>query len=147
MDVSEIEVRDEVGADCLPYLMDLFASAWWTATRTTSEVTRMLAASDLVFALIHRPSERLVGFARVITDEVYLAVVLDVVVAPGSRGSGLGAMLMDAVVGHPRLAAVRSIELVCQPELMPFYRRWGFTEQVGRSRLMRRTADPLLTGA
>jgi predicted GNAT family N-acyltransferase len=107
----------------------------------------MLAASDLVVALIHRPSGRLVGFTRAITDGVYLAVVLDVIVAPGSRGSGLGAMLMNAIVGHPRLAAVRSIELVCQPELVPFYRRWGFTEQVGGSRLMRRTADPLLTGA
>lgn len=147
VDVCEIEVRNEVGVDCLPYLMDLFASAWWTAGRTTSDVTRMLAASDLVVALVHRRSGRLVGFARVITDEVYLAVVLDVIVTPGSRGSGLGAMLVDAVIGHPRLAAVRSIELVCQPELMPFYRRWGFTERVGSSRLMRRTADPLLTGS
>lgn len=31
------------------------------------------------------------------------------------------------------------------PDLMPFYRRWGFTDQVGRSRLMRRTSDPRLT--
>jgi predicted GNAT family N-acyltransferase len=76
-----------------------------------------------------------------------LAVVLDVIVASGSRGSGLGAMLMDTVVGHPRLAGVRSIELVCQPDLVEYYRRWGFTERVGRSRLMRRTADPLLAGA
>jgi hypothetical protein len=53
-------------------------------------------------------------------------------------------MLLDAIVGHPRLAAVRSVELVCQPDLVPFYRRWGITEPVGRSRLMRRTADPLL---
>ena len=144
--VSEVEVRDEVGADHLPHLMELFASAWWTAGRTVSDVTRILAASDLVVALIHRRSGRLVGFARVITDEVYLAVVLDVIVAPGSRGSGLGATLMDAIVRHPRLAAVRSLELVCQPDLMPFYRRWGFSEQVGRSRLMRRTSDPLLNG-
>ncbi|MEO3925750.1 hypothetical protein ABGB07_18040 [Micromonosporaceae bacterium B7E4] len=42
---------------------------------------------------------------------------------------------------------MRSVELVCQPDLMPFYRRWDFTEQVGRSRLMRRTSDPLLSGA
>jgi GNAT superfamily N-acetyltransferase len=147
MDVSEIEVRDEVGADSLPSLMDLFAAAWWTTGRTTDDAVRMLTASDLVVALVYRPSGRFVGFARVITDEVYLAVVLDVIVPPDARGSGLGATLMDAVVGHPRLAAVRSIELVCQPDLVPFHRRWGFTEQVGRSRLMRRTADPLLTGA
>lgn len=145
MDVSEIEVLDEVRAERLPQLLDLFATAWWTADRTASEVTRMLAASDLVFALVHRRSGRLVGFARVLTDGVYLAVVLDVIVAPDSRGAGLGARLLDAVVGHPRLAAVRSVELVCQPDLLPFYRRWGFTDQVGGSRLMRRTADPRLT--
>jgi GNAT superfamily N-acetyltransferase len=144
VNLSEIEVRQAVEADCLPQLMDLFASEWWTAGRTVGDVTRMLAGSDLVFALIHRPAGRLVGFARVITDGVYLAVVLDVIVARGSRGSGLGAMLLEAIVGHPRLAAVGSLELVCQPELMPFYRRWGFTEHVGRSRLMRRTIDPLL---
>jgi GNAT superfamily N-acetyltransferase len=144
VNLSEIEVREAVETDCLPQLMDLFASAWWTAGRTIGDVTRMLAASDLVFALNYRPAGRLVGFARVITDGVYLAVVLDVIVAPGSRGSGLGAMLLEAIVGHPRLAAVRSVELVCQPNLVPFYRRWGFTEQVGRSRLMRRTTDPLL---
>ena len=32
------------------------------------------------------------------------------------------------------------IELVCQPELIDFYRRWGFTDHVGASRLMRRAA-------
>ncbi|HEX5117030.1 MAG TPA: GNAT family N-acetyltransferase [Pseudonocardiaceae bacterium] len=104
----------------------------------------MLAASDLTLAVVDRESGRLVGFARVLADDVYLAVVLDVIVAPAWRAAGLGAMLMDAVVGHPRLAGVRSIELVCQPELIPFYRRWGFTDQVGPSRLMRGTADPLL---
>lgn len=144
MDASEIEVRYGVPADSLPELMGLFAATWWADRRTAEDVTRMLAASDLVFALVHRPSGRLVGFARVLTDEVYTALILDVAVAIELRGSGLGATLMDAVVGHPRLAAVRSVELVCQPELMPFYRRWGFTEQVGGSRLMRRSADPFL---
>lgn len=144
MNPTTVEVRETVGPDQLPHLMELFASAWWTAGRSVEDVTRMLSASDLVFALVDQ-SQRLVGFARVLTDSVYLAVVLDVIVAPDARREGLGAMLLDAIVGHPRLAAVRSLELVCQPELMPFYRRWGFTEQVGRSRLMRRTADPLLT--
>jgi len=118
--------------------MDLLADQWWTADRQIADVERMLTASSLVFALIHRPSDRLVGFARVITDDTYLAMVLDVMVAAEWRGHSLGAMLLDAVVGHPRVAAVHSVELVCQPDLMPFYRRWGFTDQVGQSRLMRR---------
>ena len=67
------------------------------------------------------------------TDEVYLAVVVDVIVAPDARGRGLGGMLVDAIVGHLRLAAVRSVELVCQPDLMTFYHRWGFTQHIGQS--------------
>jgi hypothetical protein len=46
---------------------------------------------------------------------------------------------MDAIVAHPRVAVVDSVELVCQPDLVDFYRRWGFTDDVGRSLLMRRS--------
>ena len=144
MDPSDVDVRHAIEPDRLPQLLELYAAEWWTERRTAGDVSRMLAASDLVVALVHRPSDRLVGFARVLSDDTYVALVLDVIVASSARGAGLGALLMDAIVGHPRLAAVQSIELVCQPGLMPFYRRWGFTEQVGQSRLMRRTSDPRL---
>ncbi|MEV8375326.1 GNAT family N-acetyltransferase [Kribbella sp. NPDC056861] len=141
----EYAVQETVEADHLPHLMELFASAWWMSDRTTDDVTRMLRESDLVLALIHTPTNRLAGFARVLTDYTYLAMVLDVIVDNNLRAQGLGATLMDAIVEDPRLTGVRSIELVCQPDLIPFYRRWGFTDQVGNSRLMRRTADPRLT--
>ncbi|MDX6261436.1 MAG: hypothetical protein QOH84_3124 [Kribbellaceae bacterium] len=129
----------------MPQLMELFSSAWWTADRTRDDLTQMLRESELVLTLIHQPTDRLVGFARVLTDYTYLAMVLDVVVSDDFRGSGLGTALMDAVIDHPRLTGVRSIELVCQPDLVPFYRRWDFTDAVGGSRLMRRTTDPRLT--
>lgn len=54
---------------------------------------------------------------------------------------------VERTCSEPELADVVSIELVCQPELTPFYRRRGFSDQVGRSRLMRHTSDPRLTGA
>jgi predicted GNAT family N-acyltransferase len=147
MDPSDVDVRHAIEPERLPQLLELYAAEWWTEGRTVADVSRMLAASDLVVALIHRPSDRLVGFARVLSDDTYVALVLDVIVANSARRAGLGGLLMDAIVSHPRLAVVQSLELVCQPDLMPFYRRWGFTEQVGQSRLMRRTSDPrLITG-
>ncbi|HEX6682739.1 MAG TPA: GNAT family N-acetyltransferase [Candidatus Limnocylindrales bacterium] len=126
-------ITHEVSAE---ELLPLFRSAWWAAGRDLDGVAKMLERSDIVFGL--RVDGRLAGFARVLTDDVYLALVLDVVVVPEFRGTGLGAALMDAIVGHPRIAGVGSVELVCQPELRPFYRRWGFTDEVGRSGLMRR---------
>ena len=143
---ENFEIREGLERSHLDQLMGLYAAEWWTAGRELPEVESMLAGTDLVVALVHRPSGRLVGLARVLTDFVYQALVLDVIVAEDLRGTGLGAALMEAIVNHPRLASVRTIELACQPELVDFYARWGFTDKVGRSRLMRRTSDPRMTG-
>jgi len=139
-----IELRDHVPPERLDQLMELFAGQWWTAGRDRESVQAMLRGSDLVFALIDTGIDRLVGFARVITDGIYLAMVLDVIVSEKRRAAGLGRALLEAIVNHQTVAAVHSVELVCQPNLVPFYRRWGFTDQVGHSRLMRRTSDPAL---
>jgi predicted GNAT family N-acyltransferase len=128
-------------------LLALFQSAWWTARRQPAAIARMLDESDVVVGLVDRASDQLVGFARVITDRTFLAVVLDVIVEPGYRGMGLGARLMDELLARPELSDVDSIELVCQPELVDFYARWGFSDAVGRSLLMRRTQNALLLGA
>jgi GNAT superfamily N-acetyltransferase len=98
----------------------------------------MLANSDLVLALIDGANDRLVGFARVLTDWRYRAYLYDVVVAPDWQGRGLGRVLMDALLADDRLAAVEMIELSCQREMVPFYRRWGFTDELGGSLRMRR---------
>jgi len=104
-------------------LLVLYAGEWWTEDRTPAAV---------------------VGLARVLTDQTYLALILDVIVAPAHRGRGLGRLLIETILAEPGLQAVRSIELVCQPESIPFYERCGFSASVGRSGLMRRTADPRL---
>ncbi|WP_432891320.1 GNAT family N-acetyltransferase [Kribbella sp. CA-245084] len=140
---ADLTIQTEVPPSRIQELTDLMRTAWWMSDRSPAEVTRLLEHSDIVTTA--SLADRLVGFARVLTDYTHLALVLDVIVDESQRGSGLGAALLDAVVNHPKLADVRSLELVCQPELIPFYRRWGFTDQVGGSTLMRRTADARLT--
>jgi GNAT superfamily N-acetyltransferase len=137
--MPEVEIVDRIAPHHLPQLMELYATAWWAQSRLPDDVARMLAESDVMVGLVR--DGRLVGFARVLTDFEYFAMVLDVIVAPRSRGTGLGRVLMDAVVYHERLARVRSLELVCQPEMIPFYAAWRFTDKVGRSLLMRRACD------
>jgi len=143
----DFDVRDRLSPTQVDDLLRLYANEWWSKERTRPEVERMLGASDLLFAVIEKGSDSLVAFARVLTDRTYLAVVLDVIVAPEHRGHGLGRLLVERICSEPELQNVASIELVCQPEHIPFYEQWGFSEHVGRSRLMRRTSDPLLAGA
>ena len=140
------EIRNSLSTSQTEDLLRLYANEWWSAERTRSDVERMLLATDFLFAAVEVSSESLVGFARVLTDRTYVALVLDVIVAPEQRHRGLGGLLIDRICSDPVLKDVASIELVCQPELLPFYRRLGFTENVGRSRLMRRSSSPLLIG-
>jgi predicted GNAT family N-acyltransferase len=124
--------------------MRLFEGERWTSGRAEADVVRMLEGSDVVVAVSHAGGP-LIGFARALSDGVYLAVVLDVIVAGDQRGQGLGGLLVERLLGDPLVAAARSVELVCQPRLRGFYRRFGFTDDVGASGLMRRTTDPRLT--
>lgn len=143
----EYEIRSSLTASHRDELLRLYANEWWTSSRTRADVDRMLAATDLIFAMCDVSSGSLLGFARVLTDTVFIALILDVIIAPDHRGRGLGRALVERVLADPALRAVASIELVCQPELAPFYEQWGFSARVGRSGLMRRTADPALRDA
>jgi GNAT superfamily N-acetyltransferase len=139
----DVKVADSFATERLPELMALFAEQWWTKGRKSEDVATMLDHTDLIAAVTDTDTGQLLGFARVITDFTYVAVLLDVMVAEASRGKGFGAMLLNALVNHPRLAHVESLELSCQENLEAFYARWGFTARVGGSRLMRRTTNSL----
>jgi predicted GNAT family N-acyltransferase len=118
----------------------LFQEEWWTRGRTLDDVRRMVERTQVVLGFVDDADGDLVAFARAITDDVYKALVLDVIVRADRRGTGLGARLMDEMLHHPRLAEVQHVELYCRPELVPFYERWGFTTGLGELRFMRR--DP-----
>jgi predicted GNAT family N-acyltransferase len=143
----ECEVRTTLSPSQVDDLMRLYANEWWTRDRTRSDVERMLADSDLLVVVTERESQALVAFARVLTDRTYVALLLDTIVAPTCRGCGLGRLLVEHVCSAPELCNVERIELTCQPELIPFYRKWGFTENVGRSRPMRRSSNPVFSDA
>jgi len=120
-------------------LLQLFQAEWWTKGRDPAGVRRALAASDLIIAFCDVETQRLAAFTRVLTDYVYKALVLDVIVAAAHRGTGLGRSLLDAVIDHPALCDVRHFELYCRPEMVPFYAKWGFSDDVGTLRFMRMT--------
>lgn len=139
-----IRIVYTITADRRGQLRALFASTWWAGHRDDDDVARLLAGSRLVVGLIDTIDDRLVGFCRAIGDGHVLAVILDVIVHPERRGDGLGDVLMEAMLARPELADVDSVELVCQPDLVSFYRRFGFTDRVGTSLLMRRTSNDRL---
>ena len=115
----------------------LYQLEWWTAGRSLQDVRKMLAGRSLVYGICETETERLAGFARVLSDGIFKALIFDVIVHPHCRGRKIGEKLMNNLLSDPRLARVRHFELYCLPQLEPFYEKFGFSATVGDVRLMR----------
>ncbi|MBX7168456.1 MAG: GNAT family N-acetyltransferase [Pirellulales bacterium] len=135
MTLVDIERLNAAQADDL---WNLYQQVWWTRERTPQQIQAMLARNELVFGVAEADTGRLVAFARAISDYVFKALVLDVIVDEPLRTQGLGRRIIDRIVHDPRLAQVVHIELYCRPDLVPFYAQWGFTDDLGGLVLLRR---------
>ncbi len=119
-------------------LHQCYQHEWWSRGRSLEDVRRLLRHSDVVVGLIDTDTTDLIAFARALTDQVFKAIIFDVIVAPGHRERGLGTILLDHLLTDPAITGVRHVELYCLPEMVPFYQRFGFVSDVGGAMLLRR---------
>jgi hypothetical protein len=117
-------------------LVDMYQSERWTRGRIRSDVATMLQGSDVVFAY-EDDEGKICAFAPAITDGVFKAMIFDVIVRKGLRGSRLGARILQDVREHPVLSRVRHVELYCLPELQGFYGQFGFSSELSGISIMR----------
>jgi predicted GNAT family N-acyltransferase len=122
-------------------LHELYQHEWWSKGRTLADTQTMLANSDYLFGICDPNSERLLAFARVLSDRTYRAIIFDVIVAAEYRQQGLGTDLIEQILSHPELSKVELIQLFCLPEMIPFYQKFGFS-QAEVSLMARRQQEP-----
>ena len=108
-------------------LLPLFQQTGWAGKRTLEGIRRMLAATPV--ALGAWQDDRLVGFARAITDGVYRALIDDVVVEKSVRGQGVGSELIQRLT--ERLADVETVFLRCGENVAGFYEKHRFRRSKG----------------
>lgn len=113
---------------------ELLVGAYWTAGDDATTIASSLMRSSAW--IVARSSGGVVGTVAALTDGVRRGFVLDVVVAPGSRGRGVASALLRALLDHP---AVRDCRLGLQTiDAMSLYRRHGFeVGPAGRRRMVR----------
>ena len=123
------QVVNQLNETQISQLVELYKNEFWSKNRTYQGVVKMLAASDIIIALINQEKE-LIGFCRILTDFVYRGVLYDVIIKSNYRTMGFGAKLLNEVINHHQLKEVENIALFCLPEMIPFYQNWGFTDVV-----------------
>jgi GNAT superfamily N-acetyltransferase len=107
-------------------LQPLFRQTHWAAQRSNDAVESLLACSGVTLGGWH--NDRLVAFARALTDDHFRALVDDVVVDHSFRDQGLGTALMRHMA--QRLAQVEEVFLRCDPEMVSFYERLGYRQRL-----------------
>ena len=100
----------------------LYDDAGWWPRRGEEDIAAILDAGPAVGAW---DQDRLVGFARSVSDGTCRAFVEDVVVARAYQRSGLGGRLLSRLLAE--LAGIETVSLFCDPVLAAFYERVGFS--------------------
>jgi len=108
-------------------LLTQFRQQFWLKDRTLEDIESM-ERTCLIFCLIEKVTDNLVGFTRVLTDDVKYAYIHDVIVKDEFQGKGLGRYLIEAALEHPSLKNIMCFELLCLPEKVPFYDKFKFKE-------------------
>ena len=115
------------------------AKSYWARGIPREIVDRSIEGS-LCFGLYD--GDRLVGFARVITDRATFGYLADVFVLESHRGRGLATWFMESVMSHPDLRGIRRWMLVTR-DAHGLYRKVGFTDLSAPERIMEKLlADP-----
>ena len=95
----------------------------WPAAPTPERHLAHLHGAELVVLAVDVQRERVVGFVTAVGDGGLTAFVPLLEVLPAYRGQGIGTALLQRVL--TRLGDRYSIDLVCDPALVPFYERLG----------------------
>lgn len=104
-------------------LQSLFKHAPWAKDRAPEEIAQMLQHTHLVFSVW--TEETLVGFARVLTDFTFRAMIYDVVIHPDHQRAGLGRLLLEKIIHHPKLIPIQVLSLFTRDKI-DFYEKLGF---------------------
>jgi predicted N-acetyltransferase YhbS len=120
-------------------LQSLYKVAWWTKDRRDADVARLLRHPQLF--LTAWQGATLVGFARVLTDFVYRAIIADVIVRPGAHGQGIGSRLVRMALSDRRLKSVTAFWLYTTDK-QAFYRKLGFSFSPRHLMILRKPGAP-----
>jgi GNAT superfamily N-acetyltransferase len=104
-------------------LHDMLSRSYWATYRSREDVEKSVANS-LCFSLL-KDNEQ-IGFARVLTDAMAYAIILDMIIREGFRGQGLGKWLMQCICDHPEVSPLRQVLWTGGAD--KFYRTVGFED-------------------
>ena len=108
----------------IPFIQNFLKDIYWTAPRTIEEVQ---IAIDASFCFGIYLNDKQIGFARVITDYIVFAYVMDVFITEEHRGKGYSSILIETMINEQQLQNVKLWRLATTDAHF-LYEKFGFTK-------------------
>ena len=105
----------------------------WAKNRTIEQIKQMLANSNVIITLWNK--KNLVGFGRATTDEVYRAVLWDIVISKDVQRLGLGKVIVEELLNDKKIKSAEKIYLMTTNS-EDFYKQLGFKVNIDQSLMM-----------
>ena len=101
----------------------------WPSPPSPEQHLEILEGSHRVMLAREAGSAQIIGFANAISDGTLTAFIPLLEVRPTHRGQGIGSELMQRLLDE--LNEFYAVDVICDPELVPFYERFGMRKSVG----------------
>lgn len=119
----------------VPFIQHFLKDIYWAAGRTIEEVQTTIDSS---FCFGIYLDDEQIGFARVITDYVVFAYMMDVFIDEAHRGKGYSSILIEAMMKEPKLQQVKIWRLATRDAHF-VYEKFGFKLLAHPERMMEKT--------
>ena len=105
-------------------------NALWAKGRTLGQIKKMLENSNVIITLWNK--DKLIGFGRATTDQVYRAVLWDIVVSKDLQRIGLGKVLVEELLKDKKIYSAEKVYLMTT-DSKDFYKQLGFKVNINQS--------------
>src|ERR1022692_843589 len=95
---EKIEVSTDKSKLDLPVIHNFLTNSYWASGRTMAQVKKSIENSTCFGLFLN---QKQIGFARVASDQVAFAYLMDVFVLEEFRGKGYSKILLKAILGFP----------------------------------------------
>ncbi len=130
--MEEYNISDDKSRLDLKLIHQIISNSYWAKGRSFEEVKRSIDNSICYGIYI---ADKQVGFARVLTDFVTIAYLMDVFIIEEQRGNGLSKILLEEVLFDSRFENVKKWVLVTK-DAHSLYEKFGFGEMKNSEKYM-----------
>ena len=120
----------------VPFIQNFLKNIYWATGRTIDEVQTTIDSS---FCFGIYLNDKQIGFARVVTDYVVFAYLMDVFIDKEYRGNGYSSILIEAMMNESELKQVKIWRLATSDAHF-LYEKFGFKALAHPEKMMEKLA-------